>query len=99
MRWAATCAPTGEIFDTTELTGARTGATSVATNATFGRTAANCVMTYETEIIGPLATSDATSETTSATCAPTAAIFGMTVVTSGTIAVTFATTGEGNNER
>ena len=98
MRWVrmVTCAATGETFDTTELIGARTGEISAGTSAMFAKTGVNCGMTCEMETTEPREPSGATSTKTSGTCVPTAAIFGMTAVTSGAIAETFATTGEGN---
>lgn len=92
----ATCEATGETFDTTELTGARTGEISAGTSAMFAKTGVNCGMTCEMEIMPLREPSGAISTKTGATFVPTAAIFGMTAMTSGTIAETFATTEKGN---
>lgn len=86
----ATCTVTGEIFDTTELTGVRTGETSGGTSAMFAMTGANCGRTCEMEIIGRPDMSGAISAETTETCGPIAATYGMTSETSGTIAATFA---------
>ena len=92
----ATCTETGETFDTTELTDAKTGEISAETGAMFTKTGVNCGMTYEIETTEPREPSGATSTKTGVTFAPTAAIFGMTAETSGTIAETFTTTAEGD---
>jgi hypothetical protein len=92
----ATCAAIGEIFETTELIGAKTGVTSVGISKTFDRTAASYAKTCETEIIGLHATSGATSTRTSETFGPIAVIFVMIGRTSGMIGATFATTAKGN---
>ena len=87
-----TCATTGVICVTIELTGDRTGATFVGIDGMSAATVANCETTYEMGTIGLLATSGATSAKTSEICGPTAATFDMTAETSGTIDETFVTT-------
>jgi len=91
----ATCAGTGVICATIELTGDKTDATFVATGETFARTAANCGTTCETEITGLLARSVATSEATEGICEPTAALYGMTAEISVTTGATSVTTAAG----
>jgi len=87
-----TCATTGVICVTIELTGDRTGATFVGIDGMSAATVANCETTYEMGTIGLLATSGATSGETSEICVPITATCATIAVTSGMIAATSVAT-------
>ena len=86
-----TCGTTGVTCEMIELTGDKTGETSVATGETFGRTGVPCEKMCATETTkrhvnrgATFGTIEKTCEQTGATCAMTAVTFGMT----GEISVT-----------
>ena len=92
----ATCAATGEIFETTESIGGRTAETLATMPATSVTTALKCVRTYEMVITAPREPNGATYDMISATYTPTATTFVTTAAISGTIVGTFVTTAEDN---
>ena len=92
----ATCAATGEIFETTESTGGRTAETFATMPATSVTTALKCARTYEMVTTARRELNGATYDMISATYTPIAATFVTTAAISGTIAVTFVTTAEDN---